>query len=1323
MRNLFIGLGGTGGEVLKLLYGMMSEEQRRDANYLYLDTSRNATEHQIAEGIKTVRISTADTVEDMAAELGLDDGVYDWMPSGDSERVFLNSGFDDGASQNRYKSRLCIANFLSKNNNALHNMLHQLNLPTAEAKNTMLRVMIVSSVAGGTGTGTFLDVALYIRKYFRQRNQNVRITGLFGCPDMYIGVNGHDEEKRRAMFANAYASIRELNAMNMCVGGSRSVSNDYGRSINIKIDTRSEGKLFDSHDPDFTQSYNAKPFDLLYFVDQENADGFELGNLQDYYQVMADVAYTRLYSPLEGVIQDDESNEMNRRATVPTAIYGSAGFAKIVYPYEDILRYLAERKVSEDLGSKWTFCENAWNVYRHKQQRAAKAAGTIWIQEPEEREDNYMTNIDNAINKPNSTLAFLANMIRTPVGEDRVKLYLDTLEAQAKSRTGISNGDAGREDAAYGLGVRKDVKETRSLVSAIYVKAANKSGSKPLEALSDASTIDTKLKNYNSVLKRAAGRQAQVLASAMFPMDENGVEQQEISSDQINIHTGLLMQDGKDVHPLAARYMLYRLRQQLRDRIERYAGRNNPRHLSQELETAYRSVHLFFDDDWEDGKDVTADQYIVQLKKKHFGRNRASREDLDDYLEAISKAMESAMDAATEEMLYQTWVSVMENLDALISQYEGFFENVEQFATTLTRRKQEDEIAHDVTTGGYVYVGATAQVKNYYYLAAPGVSGALQTGNDEIYAHEGSGVYHALIKRAMRNLARKHQMEQMGEVYRNKQEDTYSDMGEIFDSVVERYIGYLRQKAVYLDTDVCTAMVRECCQELNVNAAALVTDPAAQTKFQTAFRGRVMELVVKSRPMIRYNKSNREMYFRNEIDVTASYLYLAIAPKTAAQLAKYFPTASKEPLEGFIRANNLDQAPVVAPQFDKRELAAFQAVHCLQPTQIIKFNENSDKAYYHAYCERLHEALEQGLLSKTGHLDKSWHRRGAMPYISRNLEIKWRKQVMKAFLYEMLAREIGFSVDGEGTRCFIFKRNGRTEFIHWPGNDLVLRGNISRVMEFLAEDERYLESLAEKMDDAVRYQVRKLGNYTDSLDNYKAGMTENGVLQLMRTNLVAALRVPGDAPLSGMNAVRTTKREVDEARQKRIQNNLCRLQKEISGEVDEGSTNLPDSRATMGGVLEVAWLVHQSEEKLGEDRDYGEELLACAAEVVDTICQGMYGSDQIINANSTEYQQYVRLYNSVIQKFVRDYVIDCLRKDMLLEKYDEDELAAMLRADSRGGYNCAEVDVELSPMSSRVELLESQEGTYPDLKNIPQNIRDSAAFVWISNNWKLKKFQ
>ena len=52
---------------------------------------------------------------------------------------------------------------------------------------------------------------------------------------------------------------------------------------------------------------------------------------------MANIAYTRLFSPLNAAIAAGESNELRDHAAAPTAIYGGAGYAKIVYPYEDIL--------------------------------------------------------------------------------------------------------------------------------------------------------------------------------------------------------------------------------------------------------------------------------------------------------------------------------------------------------------------------------------------------------------------------------------------------------------------------------------------------------------------------------------------------------------------------------------------------------------------------------------------------------------------------------------------------------------------------------------------------------------------------------------------------------------------------------------------------------------------------------------------------------------------------------------------------------------------------------------------------------------------------
>lgn len=97
-RDLFIGLGGTGGKTLRLLFERMSEEQRMNASYVYIDTNRHDIKDLAREGIRTIRISTANTVRELAEGLGQGDGVKDWLPSGEREGVFLNSGVEDRKS-------------------------------------------------------------------------------------------------------------------------------------------------------------------------------------------------------------------------------------------------------------------------------------------------------------------------------------------------------------------------------------------------------------------------------------------------------------------------------------------------------------------------------------------------------------------------------------------------------------------------------------------------------------------------------------------------------------------------------------------------------------------------------------------------------------------------------------------------------------------------------------------------------------------------------------------------------------------------------------------------------------------------------------------------------------------------------------------------------------------------------------------------------------------------------------------------------------------------------------------------------------------------
>ena len=95
----------------------------------------------------------------------------------------------------------------------LHKAIEDLYKLEGEENQQALRVIIVSSLAGGTGSGIILPVALYVRNYlkthFAQAANIVR--GFFLLPEVFYGVIPGAAE-RNNLKCNAYATLRELDA-------------------------------------------------------------------------------------------------------------------------------------------------------------------------------------------------------------------------------------------------------------------------------------------------------------------------------------------------------------------------------------------------------------------------------------------------------------------------------------------------------------------------------------------------------------------------------------------------------------------------------------------------------------------------------------------------------------------------------------------------------------------------------------------------------------------------------------------------------------------------------------------------------------------------------------------------------------------------------------------------------------------------------------------------------------------------------------------------------------------------------------------------------
>lgn len=1288
-RTLFIGLGGTGGHVLLNLNNLLNDHQKEKAHMIYIDLDKGDAEDIEALGMNTVVISSSDTVRDVISRLGPNDGVQDWIPTAANDKEFLSSKTDDGASQYRMKSRLCLANFLQNRNNKLAKLLTKLCKVGSEVSDETLRVMIVSSVAGGTGAGTFIQVALYVREFFRKNNhKDINIMGLFACPDLFVKTLGNkpgDRTNLENMYANAYAAIRELNAMNLAVstGGLDMIAPGYGKTINIKIQTRSEGRLFDPKDDKFLDNANNKPFNLLYFVDSANEEGGVLTSIEQYYAVMADIVYTRLYSPIEESIRSGESNELGPHSKYPTAIYGSAGYGRIIYPYADIIRYLAVRKTADEVGGEWFSFEDAWQTYCRDQEAICAASGAIWKETPEDRARQYVSQMDKGLKRKNSRLITLKGMMIDPDTEqDRATRFLNQLDA-AMNSSAIDM----TKDGIYSRCSEEAPKLARDAAVGTYNEMLENCNTNPLSAL--GKNVDgclSSIEVYGRAMIKNIEGAALSVAGIVTPQSETAAKTAEKEKDALNLFYGLLCAGDKPVHPLAARYLLYKLRDGMKAKYKAYKSAD----METTIADQKKAMDTTMDQNSSDGFDLTmAEYYKRELNKtlvwdKEGKAKKAAKAFMDSYSAALSAV------TAVANQLYKAAVyeKVLEYVEELIAQYEGLFDNLKQYKLQLDQQFRQESVYNNSSSDDRcIFVNASKEEKAYIYERDPQTRSALREGDQEIACAAGKGIYESLMKRACKKIESK--KNQMAMQYTEEVEDTYSDMQYIFDEIVEIYTKFLKEKAPHLQVSVVDALVNQCCLEEGIDRSEL-GNSVKRTQLRTSFEEVINDMIAKAYPMLAYDPHNADTYYQSEDGNTETkyYMHIGMHPDVVADLlTMYGENDVKSAKEGFEEAFAPSKGLTVSAQYDKYTISCFSAVHCLQPTQILKFREDFDDGYYYYYKKRLAMISTTGCLSFSPHLDKRWHLREAMPYISRSMELEWHKKTTKAFVYEMLQRKFTFTVANDGVKCFNYKYDDKKPpiFVHWPEDRLVTVNDISRLIEYLEEQDERVEKLNAAFDKMVDDTMDVLSKYTESMPVYKAALTNCPELKSLREDLCQSLTYTSSTS-SKRGAKQTGGKSLTKERRKALQ-----AASRLIG-CDESVEALADVKTTLGGLLQLAWLVHKSEERQDRDKDYGEAIIECALEIVEKLCKTMCGSN--VEQNTGAVEEYTDLYNSIIEKFMEAYVkFQLVQRNM----FNESKLEPIVGKKGDGDFTL-----------------------YNRYLKIPNIIVRSNEYGWINALWQLK---
>lgn len=358
--TLIIGLGGTGGDVVMRIrrrfyesYGSLAEFPI--VGYLWMDTDRSE-KHILAREIRDfVRLTDTErlmmTINDTTAiTTNLKEPNFQhidkwWYPG-------LNSlgQMNEGAGQIRAYSRLAFFHHYTAIRAAIVDANKRIRDPLAQEsmmKSSVLKdqgllaqvefqqptnVYLVTSIAGGTGSGMLMDMAFLVKDVFQEGN--VTVSSFLVFPDHFGSVTNE------RMKANSYALLKELNYY------------QYGVShFNAEWTRGTQSKV------------PIPPFDYCYVFDNQNAAGQVTGGQPNSQELVFELLADSIFKDFShGEFADHKrSARINLRQYMNKTFdyehprfkqrfiqrYGSLGMASIMVPHARIITACAHRLASE----------------------------------------------------------------------------------------------------------------------------------------------------------------------------------------------------------------------------------------------------------------------------------------------------------------------------------------------------------------------------------------------------------------------------------------------------------------------------------------------------------------------------------------------------------------------------------------------------------------------------------------------------------------------------------------------------------------------------------------------------------------------------------------------------------------------------------------------------------------------------------------------------------------------------------------------------------------------------------------------------------------
>jgi hypothetical protein len=692
--TLILGLGGTGSKIVQKVAEKVKESgssQSERIAFVVFDTDINdlGRIRQSSPEIYTVQTSTRNTVGEY---LNINTNARDnWFPVNE---MLNRKTLTEGAAQVRAISRLAFDTTLKGGNlSELHRAIEALFRIDKDQEEQSLRVIITSSLAGGTGSGLILSVAMYLANFLRTKYPKAKaITrGFFIQPDVFYKVIKATEEQQNLQ-VNAYAAVRELDAFLM--KGDNTLPPQYA---GLEFEFPRVGA-------DGVEAIHAMPYDFCFLFDANNTMGGSLDSFATYLDHAATCIYTQSIGPMskksnsreDNVLREVIKNDGRNR-------YAGAGASRLVYPWAHVRDVVAFQWANLALSTQWLQFDN---TFKDRQDGLAMQRASGIAARDLDRPTEFINAVDSAAaNKEPFARSIQSQCLA--YDEDGISVigqrWLEDLSALKNHVDGnvvVASDDQMKRNISAKIAELNDSVDGDDYVAVYY-----------------------DLKRYHDLVERHTDETAGILGYSMFKTDNTSV-----TKDRHNHQLETYLRDkvsGSFIHPVSARYFLYQTllalkgeRQRVQTELDRTLGF---------FETFERTA--FDDPETEDVESV--EEYANRKKRlgeslrgKPGAEKRELAERLQNYLKRVDQLRQQTVYSKVleEGIAYVT---------GLTSAFETFFTsldgNLKRLRTTIdVARKKYDDLTGSTTR----YVLASSECLDSLSRSMPYTGGVMSVDSD-----------------------------------------------------------------------------------------------------------------------------------------------------------------------------------------------------------------------------------------------------------------------------------------------------------------------------------------------------------------------------------------------------------------------------------------------------------------------------------------------------------------------------------------------------------------------------------------------------------------